>query len=272
MAITYKFFENELINNLTRVAIIVLITILSKIVVDKIFDSRIKRQFYDTKYKSKAKTIFSILRNFLNIIIYFIAITAILNVFGVNTSSIIAVAGVGGMAVAFAAKSVIEDVITGAFILFENQFNIGDTVTIDGITGKVKFMGIRLTKLKDVDGREIIFPNSQIRTVINHSQNDMRCLVTVNITSFRPYEEVKEAINKALDKAYSQFSNFASKPEIKGVENFTEYSYLVRIDGLTKNGYQFDAQRLIREEILKELIKDKISFSTIKVENKWFTY
>ncbi len=138
--ITQIYEENTIVSNIFKIIFIILIFLIIKMVVNKILDINAKHFVINQKYEYKAKTILSVLKNFINIVLYFLMITFIFDVFNVDTTSILAVAGIGGMAIAFASKSIVQDVITGAFIVFENQFNIGDLVTIEGLTGTVKYV------------------------------------------------------------------------------------------------------------------------------------
>ena len=266
LEIIQKIQEHTILYTILSVFLVLIVTFIVKYLVDKAFESNLKNKIINNTYQSKTSTVFSVLKNLTNIVIYFLSITFILNIFNINTTSILAVAGVGGMALAFAAKSVVEDVITGAFILVEDQFNIGDLVQINGITGTVIFMGIRLTKLKDVDGREIIIPNSKIGTVINYSINDMRASVTINISSKKNIDFVLASILKGIEKSKTKFNNYTVDPTIIGIDGFTDYSYKVLIVGQTKNGEQWEAQRVMRNQIISELQNDNIDFSRIRLD------
>lgn len=258
-----KIQENRPLYITIRIALIVLFAMIVRKILDTLFEKQINKRVNSLKHKTKAMTVLSVVKNVLNILIYFFMITSILNVFNINTSSILAVAGVGGFAIAFASQSIVQDIINGSFLLIEDQFNIGDLVTINGITGTVNFIGFRITKLHDIDGREIIFPNSQIKTVINNSINPMRAVAIVSVTSFKDLEFVKSAINEGLENTKKRFEYFTQDPEIKGVEDIGDFSYKFLIVGFTDNGMQWDAQRIMREEILRKLIENNISFSSI---------
>ena len=132
MLVDFPWLGKLIFIGITIVVAKILISMLNKLFSDKIVN-----RFPETTNKAKAKTIMNLTRNLMRIVIYFIAATMILDKVGVNTSSIIAAAGVGGIAIAFAAQSLVKDVINGTFILLENQFDIGDLVTISGSTGNV---------------------------------------------------------------------------------------------------------------------------------------
>lgn len=258
-----NFFNGpSIFSKLLKVFLIILIFTIIKQVIQKIFESKIEDKVENAKNRDKKKTVLSIIKSAINVVLYFIAITFILNVFNVNTTSILAVAGVGGMAIAFASQSIIEDVISGAIIITENQFNIGDLVTINDITATVKNVGLRVTNLEDIDGREIIIPNGEINKVVNYSINDMRAAVTVYISDNKPYEEVESAIERACETVYTQ-NDYITKPEILGIENLDVEGYQVLIASKVPNGKQWEIQRAIRREIVRELQNANISFARL---------
>jgi len=252
----------SIVSKLLKVLIILLIFTVIRQLIQRIFDTRIESKIENAKNRDKKKTVMSLVKSVINVVLYFIAITFILNVFNINTTSIVAVAGVGGMALAFASQSIIEDVISGAIIITENQFNIGDLVTVNDITATVKNVGLRVTKLEDIDGREIIIPNGEISKVVNYSINDMRAAVTVYISDNKPYEEVEMALQKACETVYFE-NDYINKPEILGIENLDVEGYQVLIAAKVPNGKQWEIQRMIRREIIRELQKADISFARL---------
>ncbi|WP_337960997.1 mechanosensitive ion channel family protein [Caloramator sp. mosi_1] len=111
---------------------------------------------------------------------YFVAAIWIFDI-----KTVIAVTGVAGVAIGFGAQNLVKDIISGVFILFEDQFAVGDYVVIDGLSGFVETIGIRVTKLRDFSGDLHIIPNGTISKVTNKTRGNMRALVDVDIA----YEE-----------------------------------------------------------------------------------
>src|SRR5690606_38145008 len=104
---------------------------------------------------------------------------------GVDTRSILAAAGILGLAVGFGAQNLVRDLVTGFFILSEDQFAVGDYITAAGVSGVVDSVGIRTTRLRDFGGELHIIPNGRIEQVTNHMGPAMRMMFTVRIS----YEE-----------------------------------------------------------------------------------
>ena len=113
---------------------------------------------------------------------YFIIITVVLSIFGVNVSSILDVAGVGGIAVGFGAQTLVKDVISGFFIWMEGSISVGDIVDINGLTGEVESIAIRTTLVRNFNGNLYAIPNGDIRTVTNMSRGFKRAIVDIRLS------------------------------------------------------------------------------------------
>ena len=124
----------------------------------------------------------NILNSAVRYLLYFVGAMTILERLGVPTGSIIATAGIGGLAIGFGAQNLVRDVITGFFILMENQYAVGDFVQIGDVSGIVEEMGIRVTKLRDRGGALHIIPNGLIQQVTNNMGPAMRVLFNVLVS------------------------------------------------------------------------------------------
>lgn len=263
MLVDFPWLGKLIFIGITIVVAKILISMLNKLFSDKIVN-----RFPETTNKAKAKTIMNLTRNLMRIVIYFIAATMILDKVGVNTSSIIAAAGVGGIAIAFAAQSLVKDVINGTFILLENQFDIGDLVTISGSTGNVSDINLRTTTLKEFTGSVHIIPNGVIDKVINHSKNPMRSEVKFTVSTAFAYEELESILSSIYDQAMKDKDYFVEKPTTIGIDNMTDFSYTVTIAGYTIPGQQVDGQRYLRNKVLAVLQDNKIRTNILGEEDE----
>jgi small conductance mechanosensitive channel len=119
----------------------------------------------------RADTLARLLVSVAAFVVWFLAAIQILTVgVGIDVTSILAAAGVLGVAVGFGAQSLVKDIITGFFLLFENQFSVGERVTVDGFTGTVEELGLRSTKIRGDGGEMLFLPNGAITKVINLSR------------------------------------------------------------------------------------------------------
>lgn len=133
--------------------------------IDLVF-AGVKRKVTDGYVLAKTRTIRSLLKNILDVVLLLVAVLIILSNFGVNIVPILTGAGILGLAFSFGAQTLVKDLIAGFFIILENQFNIGDKVQIGKLEGEVHKMTLRITVLKDKNENLIFIPNSQITTVI----------------------------------------------------------------------------------------------------------
>ena len=168
---------------------IAFIIILSAIVVK--IGKMVIRRIFKIKFKSpirpserREKTLLKLLENTLAYVVYFAAIIAVLSAVGIEITGLLAGAGVLGLAVGFGAQSLVKDVITGFFIIFEDQFSVGDYVKIGVAEGTVEEIGLRTTKIKSFTGEVYIIPNGSISQVVNYSLENSLAIVDVSV----PYE------------------------------------------------------------------------------------
>ncbi len=207
---------------------------------------------------SRIRTAASIVNSFVRIFVYSFAVLAILDFIGINTRSILAVAGIGGITIAFAAQSIVKDVINGMFLLFENQFDIGDWVDIKGKSGTVVEMGLRTIKLQDIAGQIHMIPNGQIDIVTNYSKNQMKAIVDISLRADVDLDRAWAIIDKTLGDLKENYKIFLSQPTILGLMKVDEYSYTIRVNAMTNTGSKWEAERLMRKELIRALQKENM--------------
>lgn len=130
------------------------------------FFNNLKKQSPLASYKHRLETLRSLSKNIISMVIHALVILMILNNFGVNITPIITGAGILGLAISFGGQTLVRDVISGFFIILENQYNVGQSVKIGENRGKVYKINLRTTILKDGEGNLIYIPNSEIKRVI----------------------------------------------------------------------------------------------------------
>lgn len=136
---------------------------------------------HTSELEKRAQTISRILRQASAVLLWSVTIMLVLGELGVDLKPILAGAGILGLAVGFGAQALVKDVITGFFILLENQIRVGDTVTAAGCTGAVEAVNLRTTVLRDADGKTHIIPNSAITVVTNSTRDWSRALLDVGV-------------------------------------------------------------------------------------------
>ncbi|WP_432416182.1 mechanosensitive ion channel family protein [Thermoanaerobacterium aotearoense] len=219
-------------------------------------------RFYVMQEKSKlqfserkVKTLSSLTKNILKYVIYFVAVYSILEILGLKMGSILAVAGIGSLAVGFGAQSLVKDVITGFFIIFEDQFGVGDYITINNFSGTVEEIGLRVTKIRDFSGDLNIIPNGEITSVTNHSKGAMRALVAVSVSYEEDVDRVIEALNEICTEMKRDRTDLLDGPKVLGITNFKDSAVEITVVAMAKPMQQWAVERDLRYRI-KKLFKD----------------
>ncbi len=209
-----------------------------------------------TKISSnKAKTVNNLLYNVLRAVIYFVMITLILDLFGINTTSIIAAAGVGGVALAFGAQAIIADAISGFFLILDDEINVGDYVVLQGdYAGTIIAIHLRRTLIQAYSGAIYSIPNSEIKTIANFVRRDIQCDVSLPIPYDLSVDQVKDTVDRVAQITQRDYPDlFTKHPYYIGVAALNEFTYQVNVGGMTKPGNQWTGERTLRELFLKEL-------------------
>lgn len=213
----------------------------------------------------KLNTLSAVLKNVIRYTIYFIGIMIILDILGVNTNSIIATAGIGGLAISFGAQSLVKDIITGFFILFEDQFSVGDYIQIGDFEGIVVEMGIRVTKIRDFSGELHIIPNGNISIVTNKSRGPMSSYVNVRIPYEEDVDKAIEIIERVCKKVKENNNTILEGPSVLGITDLGDSGINIRIIAKTKPMDQWAVERLLRKEIKKAFDMENIQIAYPKL-------
>lgn len=203
------------------------------------------------KLKSRhAETLKGLACNFLTYGVVIFGIIMALSIWGVNMVAMLTSLGVLGLIIGFGAQTLIEDVITGLFIIFEGQFHVNDIVTIDGFRGTVTAIGIRTTLLMDAGGNVKIINNSDIRTVTNLSEVTSVASAQVGISyhaSIPAAEKAIEALLNALPTMYPDV--FVYRPDYVGVQALSASSVDLKVVAKVDETVIYKAQRLLNREL-----------------------
>ena len=273
--------ENKMIKDLMKNAIIAkLVTIGLAIIVGYILIKlagkgleKLLTKNKDTRVTNaaKVKTVSRLLYSIIKFVVIFIVVNIILDSVGINTSSLIATAGIGGIAIAFGSQTVIQDFIMGIFILIDDRIRVGDWVIAAGCEGEVEQLNLRTTVIRDFNGSVHIIPNSQIASVQNFNRGNNLAQVTFSLPYEVSLKEAKEIIDSVAEKLKTD-PNFEGKItkgfEFFEISSFETFSYLVKMTATTKEGYQWMYQRSARALIKEEMEKRNIKASKAGIENE----
>jgi small conductance mechanosensitive channel len=202
---------------------------------------------------SQIRTLASVLRaTGFGIVGFFTVITILRNIFDLNLAPLLASAGVAGVAIGLAAQTIVKDMINGMLVLMEDQYNVGDWVTIAGVTGSVESMSLRKTAVRGGDGTLYLVPNSQITNVANQSRDYSTTTLNVSVDFSAHPDKVIALLKKVADEvrqdpAYKDI--FLGDPQVLGVDQIkgSEVIYAITVKTLARK--QYDALREMQKRI-----------------------
>ena len=201
---------------------------------------------------SRAKTIGSVLRSLSTAIVYSIAALTIFGELGLELGPLVGSAGIAGVALGFGAQSLVKDFLTGMFMLMEDQYGVGDIIDAGEAKGTVEGVGLRTTRLRDVEGTVWYIPNGQINRVGNKSQEWARALLDVSVsydTDLRRAEEIIKDVADSMWHDSDWSSRLLEEPEIWGVENLGREGIDIRMGIKTRPSEQFKVMRELRTRL-----------------------
>ncbi len=213
-----RFWEQRgdaIVLNALQIALIVALLLLARWlggrVIGVITRALTRKTETSERRQAQIRTVGALLNSVLGYGLLFVGLLSILGVLGVNLAPVLATAGVTGLAISFGAQQIVRDVITGFFILVEDQFAVGDEVTIDGVQGVVETVGMRITRIRDAQGRLITLANSSITRVTNHSRG--RATLSMEVSLAADYG--LDAARTWLERTCAAFSHPALQTPIE---------------------------------------------------------
>ena len=197
-----------------------------------------------------AETIKSLIFNLASYVVVILCIIAALSMVGVNMMAVIAGLGVMSLIVGFGAETLIEDVITGLFFVFEGHFHVGDIITVDDFRGTVISIGIRTTQIMDLGGNIRIMNNSDIRSLTNLSEKSSAAISIISISYNASLEEAEDVINDELEELPVKYPQYFKKPPVyTGVEELSSSSVDLRIVAYVDEADVYNARRMMNREL-----------------------
>jgi moderate conductance mechanosensitive channel len=209
----------------------------------------------------RAETLGGVAASLVRIVVWTIAVLLIIDKLGINPGPVLAGASIVGVAVGFGAQSLVKDFVSGFFMLAEDQFGVGDGITVLDVTGSVEEVNLRVTRLRTSDGTVWFIPNGEIRKVGNSAKEWSRAVVDVTI----PADADVDAANAAITEEASAFVQDGTwrdvvlePPEVLGVESVSPSDTTLRVAVKTKPGEGGRVARELRGRIARRLRRDGI--------------
>jgi small conductance mechanosensitive channel len=250
------------------VAVIAVVFVVLRIAVPPVIDATVRRQMTGRPAEETAKRSATLVNAFLRtaeVVLVLVALLMVLPELSVNIGALLAGVGIAGIAIGFGAQALVRDCITGLLILIENQFGIGDVVTVAGVTGRVEDVNLRRTVLRDLDGVVYSVPNSEIRVASNYTRDWSGVNMNVTVaydTDLDKATAVIDAVGRELaaDAAYKRLITQA--PHVERVDAFKDSGVSLKVLGVTKPMRQWEVMGELRRRLKK-------AFDAEHIELRW---
>ncbi len=223
--------------------------------------------------KQRAQTIGSVLRSTASIVIFSVAAVIILGELGIAIGPIIASAGIIGLAIGFGAQSLVSDFLSGLFMLMEDQYGVGDWVDVNGTSGAVEAVGLRITKLRDMDGAAWYVRNGQILKIGNYSQEWAAMVLDVPVG----YNEDVRAASRLLEQAAWSLwedpewrTQVIDSPQIWGIQSLAREAVTLRLSVNTVPLQQWSVGRELRRRIKEAFDREGLTLPHLN-QQVWVT-
>ena len=265
----WKDFIDPLTGWLLHSGLRILLVIAAAFIVGRLINTILKRfenvltnQEYVQENRKRVHTLIGILRKIVKVSAFVVAVIIILDELEIDIRPIITAAWIGGLALGFGAHSLVKDVISGFFMLLENQIRIGDIVSLNGTPGEVVSINLRTTVLRDLSGTVHIFPNGSITSVSNMTKDWSGYLIDLEISYREDIDYVIGVLNKlgddlSKDPEYKQL--ILAPLEVLGVDNFNPSGVNIKLMIKTLPLQQWKVGRELRKRI-------KMAFDQLGIE------
>ncbi len=245
-----------------------IIALLGGLFIYNIFKSiivKIKSRRSKKKNHKKEETVLNLIRNIVKYIIMVIVSLIILEIYGVNTTSIIASLSVVGVVIGLAFQDTLKNMLSGIIIIFDNRYNVGDVVEINGFIGEVVSLGLQTTKIQAYTGEMFTILNSNVSTVINYTESDTRLILDLGVSYKTDLSKLEKTLNKIKPKL-EKIENVNGPLELLGVDSLSSSQVIYRITILCKPYTHFGVKREALKIIKNAFDKDNIEIPFTQVD------
>ncbi len=242
-----RFIEDHYVTLLESIAIVIFVWILNKIFLLIVY--------LTTRKGKRSETIGNLFKGFVKYLSLSIAIFLILGAWGVDTPTLLAGAGIIGLAISFGAQSLMEDLFAGLAIIMQKQFIVGDIVELEHFRGTVKEIGLRITKIEDLNGDILLINNSDIKNVINTSSSLSVAICDIGIEYGADIEKVEHIIKNSLEEIRSKIPMIKEGPFYYGIDKLADSAVVCRIVAKTEEQNRHSVRRALNREV--KLVFDK---------------
>ncbi len=221
--------------------------------------------------KGRVSTLATVIASLVKYASVLIGFCWVLSIIGVNISTIFASVGILALILGFGAESLVADMVTGVFILFENQYNVGDIIEVEGFRGTVREIGIRTISLVDTGGNVKIINNADMKNVINRSNQRSVAVTEVGVSYATNLEELDKKLEVILADIKKKHSDiFIDRVECVGVEQLADSGVVLKFIADVEEAKIFSGRRLLNKELKIHFDKEhiEIPFPQVDVHTK----
>ena len=253
---------------LLSILLLIIAFVIVRQVINYLFEKTVNRSLAFSRQKvARQKTLAKLSHNVLNYTLYFFLFYWILSILGVPISSLLAGAGVAGVAIGLGAQGFLSDVVNGFFILLENQFDVGDIINVGAVSGTVTNVGIRTTQIHDFDGTLHFIPNRNITIVSNKSRSNMRAQIDIPLFVHTNLDQISDIVTKINEEYVSKHPAIVGEPTVFGPTTNANGQFVYRINIFTQNGAQFDIYTEFYKLYQKAILEEGIDLPTYNFSN-----
>lgn len=236
---------------------------IGRFTIEKIFTKYIEEKH---TVPNRLNTLHKLSKNIFNAVLYFFLVYTILELIGIPVGTLLASAGVLGLALSLGAQGFVSDIVNGFMILLEKQIDVGDVVEIKGINGTVEDVNLKTTQVKDFDGTLHYIPNREITIVSNLSRADMRVRIKIKLFAATDLERVRKVLTHVNKTSLPEYDEITIEPTEISFVPISPGQIAVQITMFSEAGTQYDIRNIFYEKYVAALIKDGIALPNATFE------
>ncbi len=264
-----EFFNTDIYTYLLKPFIYICLAYMFYKLLTLLINRLLNNSALNHKNKKRIETSKSIIKNIVKYILIIITFLIILSIYHIDVSKIFAGLGIGVAVLSLAFQDIAKDLIAGISILLEDQFEIGDNVSINGFRGEVISMGLKTTRVKDYKGGVQIISNHAIREVINYSLNPSLAIVDLSVSYDSDLDKVEKIIYDTMEIIDKSYPNLKGKTELWGIDKLDDSAIVYRVAVKTKPTKDFEIERKMKKDFRLAFAKGGITipFPQVEVRN-----
>ncbi|MBQ8131945.1 MAG: mechanosensitive ion channel family protein [Bacilli bacterium] len=228
-----------------------------------------KKRITKINQKQRVETLISLIISFIKYIIVIVVVLAILGTYGVNVTSIVAGLGITTAIIGLAFQDLAKDLIAGFSIITEAQYEVGDTIEVDGFMGEVVYLGLKTTRIRNFKGATKIIANHNMDKIINYSLHNSMAVVDVGVAYEEDADKAIEVLTELSKELEGKIPNTTGTMNVLGIIELDDSSVNIRVTMETGSMKQYEVERRLRKEIKRAFDEKgiKIPYPQIEVHN-----